>query len=214
LAIQEKMNERSAEALVAALAMLQRPQLCRAAQRSALPRGVTLLLKVAAGEHDALREAITITGRPEALLKKAAGFFVEQVLLTRTSDSYRILGTSNNASAGELRRHMALLLKWLHPDGVPGSRDGGHFDKTALVSLVTAAWETIKTEDRRRAYDAALKMEAKDTRAEAFRIPQSALTAPTPRPSIRGSRSRHLALYRIEREPLWIRLLSYLGRMK
>jgi hypothetical protein len=208
------MSERSPEALVAALAMLQRPQLTRVAHCFALPRGVTLLLEVAAGEADALTEAIAITGQPEALLRKAAGFFVEQVLLTRKGDSYRILGTSNNVSASKLRRHMALILKWLHPDVVPGSRDGGHFDKTALVSLVTAAWETIKTEDRRRAYDAALKAEAKDTRAEVFHSTQSALAASARRPSIRSSRSRQLALYRLEREPFWIRLLSYLGRVK
>jgi hypothetical protein len=193
--------------------MLQRPQLSLVAHRSALPRGVTLLLEVAAGEEDALSEAIAITGQSEALLKKAAGFFVEQVLLTRSGDSYRILGTSNDVSAAKLRRHMALILKWLHPDAVPGSRDGGQFDKTALVSLVTAAWETIKTEDRRRAYDAALKGEA-NTKIEVFHSAQSALAGAARRPSIRRSRSRQLALYRLEREPLWIRLLSYLGRMK
>ncbi len=195
------MSERSPEALEAALAMLRRPQLARLAQRSSLPRGVTLLLEVAAGESEALLEAQTLTGRPEALLRKAASFFMEQVLLSRASDSYRVLGAGSGATPAELRRHMALILKWLHPDRVPASGEVQHFNKSALAGLVTGAWENLKTGERRAAYDASRKTEVKTPYAAA------GVASGTATP-------RRLALYRIEREPLWTRLLIYLARFR
>ena len=103
------MSERSPEALHAALAILGEPRLLRLARRSALPRGMTLLLEVAARDPDAIREAQGATGSTEDLLTRAAGFFAEQVLLTRSSDSYHILGASSSASPSQLRRHMALI---------------------------------------------------------------------------------------------------------
>ncbi len=103
------MSQRSPEALHAALAILNRPQFLRRARRSSLPRGITLLLEVAAGDRDAIREAQAVTGSSEALLTEAAGFFTEQVLLNRSSDSYRILGADSSASPSQLRRHMALI---------------------------------------------------------------------------------------------------------
>ncbi len=193
------MSERSPEALEAALAMLRRPQLALLARRSSLPRGIALLLEVAAGEPEALQHAETLTGRPEALLRKAASFFMEQVLLTRGSDSYRILGAGRGETPAELRRHMALILKWLHPDRVPVSGEAQHFDRSALAGLVTGAWENLKTSERRAAYDASRKTEAEPAR-QAARRPRGAFVL------------RKLPLHRIEREPLWTRLLTYLGR--
>ena len=55
-------------------------------------------------------------GRPPEVSRQAAVFFIEQILLSSDADSYRILGLDHSATAGELRSHMALLLKWLHPD--------------------------------------------------------------------------------------------------
>ncbi len=207
------MSERSLEALHAALAILSQPLLLRPARRSPLPKGMTLLLEIAAGDPDAIREAQAATNSSEALLTKAAGFFTEQVILSRKNDSYRILGADSSASPSELRRHMALILRWLHPDAVAGGGDGGHFDKTALASLVTGAWETIKTGDRRAAYDAALAIEAKRAQRHASRGTRISSAAPA---SSRSS-SRvpaKLALYKIERDPFWIRILCYLGRLK
>ena len=195
------MSERSLEALEAALAMLRRPQLARLARRSSLPRGVTLLLEVAAGEPEALEEARKLTGRPEALLRQAASFFMEQVLLTRKADSYRVLGAGSGATPAELRRHMALILKGLHPDHVSPGGEARHFDMSALAGLVTGAWENLKTGERRAAYDASRKSEVKNPG-------QGAGAASF------GCATRRLALYRIEREPLWTRLLIYLGRFK
>lgn len=209
------MSERNHEALEAALAMLRRPQLTRLARNSSLPKGVTLLLKVAAGQPDALQEAEALTGRPAALLRKAAGFFIEQVLLTRKSDSYRILGADSTASSHELRRHMAFILKWLHPDLVQASGAGRPFDKSALVSLVTAAWENLKTGERRSAYDEALRTEATGSARPAFNG-STACAAKRPSPPPRSARRYRLrpSPYEIEREPFWTRLLLYWGRLK
>jgi hypothetical protein len=205
------MSERSPEALHAALAILSEPRLLRLARRSALPRGVTLLLEVAAGDPDAIREAQGATGSTEALLTRAAGFFTEQVLLTRSGDSYHILGASSSASPSQLRRHMALILKWLHPDLVPGSGEGRQFDQTALVTLVTGAWETLKTEDRRAAYDAALRSQHNTAPRAPLRRARSG--GATSGPALKRSYGQ-LALYKLERESFWVRILSYFGRLK
>ena len=50
------------------------------------------------------------------MIREAAGFFVEQILLFPGADSYRVLGASPEATNRELRRNMSLLLRWLHPD--------------------------------------------------------------------------------------------------
>ncbi len=54
-------------------------------------------------------------------MRQAATFFIEQILFAPNADSYRVLGASTSASAGELRRNVALLLRWLHPDLDPRS---------------------------------------------------------------------------------------------
>jgi len=195
--------------------MLRRPQLARLAQRSSLPRGVTFLLEVAAGDPKSLREAQAITGRQETRLREAAGFFVEQVLLDRNASSYRKLGAASSASSSQLRRHMALILKWLHPDMVRGTAEGRHLDRSAYTNLVTEAWETLKTDDRRAAYDAAWRVQAGGSRTGKFR---SASNGASMRPAVhaapsQGARPR-LVLVKIERETIWSRLLSYLESLK
>jgi hypothetical protein len=57
--------------------------------------------------------------------------------------------------AVELRRNMALLIKWLHPDM---DRPG---DQSMFVHRVTMAWDDLKTADRRAAYDARRAQEAR-----------------------------------------------------
>jgi hypothetical protein len=143
----------SPEALVAALAVLQDPRLVRAARRAPLPKGMAFLLETAVGEAEAVAAATAITGRSEAVLRKAAGFFIEQVLLSPQSDSYRILGADRAMQESQIRRHMALLVRWLHPD-LAAHGASSQFDKSAYVSRVTNAWESIKTSERRAVYEA------------------------------------------------------------
>ncbi len=147
---------RSSEALALALVILRHPPLARKARRSRLPRGVTLLLEVAAGDQDALADAATRIDQPEAVLQDAAGFFIQQVLLNPRSDNYRVLGASCDASSEELRRHMALLMRWLHPDIVTKGMKTSGLDRSIHVTRVSKAWEAVKTGERRAGYDRAL----------------------------------------------------------
>ncbi len=213
------MSERSPEAIAAALAMLRDPQLARLAQRSPLPKGMTFLIEAAAGEGEVLATARAMTGRSEETLQKAAGFFIEQVLLSRHGDNYRILGASCAAPAAELRRHMALILRWLHPDLYQGAAEGKGFNRSAYVNLVTEAWETLKTPDRRAAYDSLLAERKSNSgkrngsfNGKAARAERAAAGS-GPRSAHKSTGGRPV-LYRIERDSFFSRLLFYLGILR
>jgi hypothetical protein len=70
---------------------------------------VLILVRIAAGDEEATREAAESAGRPRYVVREAAAFFIEQVLLHPGADSYRVLGARPEAPYGELRRNMALL---------------------------------------------------------------------------------------------------------
>jgi hypothetical protein len=138
-------------ALKIAIDLLHVPSQARLLRSQALPDGVEMLLRLAAGEPEAERAAIDLTGRSREVLRQAASFFIEQVLFAPESDSYRVLGANARASASELRRNVALLLRWLHPDM------GAHDERAIFVDRVTVAWNNLKTRERRAAYDAQLQ---------------------------------------------------------
>jgi hypothetical protein len=128
------------EAVRAAIELLHIPSQVRTMRSSPLPNGMHLLLRVAAGEPAALEHAQELTRRPGEVNHKAAVFFIEQILL-QSEDSFRNLGLDRTATLGELRAHMALLLKWLHPD----LTDDAH--KSLLARRVIRAWSNVKTHD-------------------------------------------------------------------
>ena len=86
-------------------------------------------------------------------MRNAAAFFIEQILLAPGADSYRVLGGNAQASNSDLRRNMALLLRWLHPD----MEHNGTGDRSVFAARITLAWEDLKTAERRAAYDALQK---------------------------------------------------------
>ena len=112
-------------------------------------KDVAFLLRIAAGDSSAMREASRVTDRSSEVIRNAAAFFIEQILLAAESDSYRVLGANPNATASELRHHMALLIKWLHPDS---AQEGS---QSIFANRVTVAWDNLKTAERRAAYDQA-----------------------------------------------------------
>jgi DnaJ domain len=134
-------------ALRVAIDLLHVPSQVRLVRSEPLPQGVPVLLRIAAGDDAAEREAADATVRSRDVVRRAAAFFIEQILFAPDADSYRVLGTAPQASAGELRGNAALLLKWLHPDRDP---DG---ERAIFVSRVTEAWNNLKTPERRAAYD-------------------------------------------------------------
>jgi hypothetical protein len=137
------------EALRLAIELLHVPSRVRQVKVDPLPEGVAFLLRIAAGDSSAMQEASRTTDRPTPVIRDAAVFFIEQILLAAESDSYRVLGASPNATPSELRHNMALLIKWLHPDS---AHEGPH---SIFVNRVTLAWDDLKTPERRAAYDRA-----------------------------------------------------------
>jgi hypothetical protein len=135
-------------ALKIAIDLLHVPSQVRFARLEPLPDGVLLLLRIAAGVVEAERMATATSGRSLETVRRSAAFFIEQILFAPNADSYRVLGANAQASSAELRRNVVLLMKWLRPDlDVGGAR-------SAFVRKVTAAWNNLKTEERRAAYDA------------------------------------------------------------
>jgi hypothetical protein len=136
-----------ASALEAAIYLVETPSQVRLFRARPLPDGVTALLRIASGDDVILRQAAEWLGRDHEVVRQAAVFFLEQILLDPDADSYRVLGAMPDAENSELRRNMALLLRWLHPD-LP--QNGG---RSIFVRRVTRAWNDLKTEERRATYD-------------------------------------------------------------
>lgn len=135
-------------ALRVALDLRNVPSRVRHVRNKPLPDGVVLLLQIAAGDQRAEQKALALVDRPLPEIRDAAGFFIEQILFAPEADSYRVLGVTPSASMTDLRRNMALLIRWLHPD-MDNCRE-----RCVFVGRVTAAWEDLKTHEKRAAYDA------------------------------------------------------------
>jgi len=146
---------REGGALLTASQMRQKPALVRVVREAPLPAGMTWLLEVATGDATALAAAEALTGEPTPVQMDAAGFFVEQILFMPGADHYRVLGASSSAEAAELRHHMALLMRWVHPDAQMG-KAGDPIDRSIFATRVTTAWQILKSAERRAAYDASL----------------------------------------------------------
>src|SRR5579863_10391273 len=138
-------------ALRVAIDLLHVPSQVRVVRSEPLPDGVPMLLHIAAGDDEAERAAAALTDRSRDIVRRAATFYIEQILFASNADSYQVLGASPRASAAELRHNVALLLRWLHPDLDP------HGERSIFISRVTGAWNNLKTPERRAAYDDTLR---------------------------------------------------------
>jgi hypothetical protein len=134
-------------ALQLALDLHHVPWRVRPMREQPLPGGMVSLLKVAAGDAACEEAAAAALGRPREALREAATFFIEQILLAPGADSYRVLGAGPAATTSDLRRNMALLMRWLHPDV---AREG---ERAVFAARIAAAWNTLKTPERRAAYE-------------------------------------------------------------
>jgi hypothetical protein len=132
--------------ILMSLDLLHVPARVRPMRSLPLPDGTVSLLRIAAGDEAVTRRAAIATASSPAIVSEAAAFFIEQIMLYPEADSYRVLGTTSQASSAELRRNMSLLLRWLHPDRGPSER-------SVFAHRVTRAWNDLKTEERRSAYD-------------------------------------------------------------
>ncbi|MGB5084701.1 MAG: DnaJ domain-containing protein [Methylocystis silviterrae] len=139
-----------ATALRIAIDLMLVPSRVRALKKRDLPDDASLLLHIVAGDGEAMQKAVELTDKSRETVRAAAAFFIEQVLLDPECDSYRVLGANKNATNVELRRNMAFLLRWLHPDV------GQDAERAVFVGRVTSAWDNLKTPERRAAYDATI----------------------------------------------------------
>lgn len=149
------MNE--ASAVRAALQLLHMPSSVRFVREAPLPNDLVKVLQIAAREPEALASAEETTGRDGETLVAAARFYIEQVMWHPRADHFRLLGAPVGAATAILKRNLALLMTWLHPDSAtPDSQYATH------VSRITAAWNDLKTPERRQAYEALLEREARE----------------------------------------------------
>jgi DnaJ domain len=136
------------EALRIAIDLMNIPSRARMVRSEPLPAGVQTLLRIAVGDETGeIAPVVAATARSRDVIERAAGFFIEQILLAPDADSYRVLGVTPDADNAELRRNMALLMRWLHPDLDPEG------ERSTYAHRVTLAWNDLKTPERRLAYD-------------------------------------------------------------
>lgn len=137
-----------------AISLVRTPTLARSFRARPLPRDVIVLIRIAAGGSATTKEAIAASGESMHLLKEAAVFYLTQILLYQGADSYRSLGVSPDAPQEELRRNMAWLLRWLHPD-LDQENPFHQYSRRVI-----RAWENLKTPERRAIYDKKLLLAA------------------------------------------------------
>lgn len=138
----------ASEAVRVAVDIVQAPSRVAFVRAGALPKGIDDVLQIAAGDDAVILRVSSETGRTRERIVEAATFFIEQVMLVPEADSYRILGGTASTPTAELRRNMALLMRWLHPDSRLGQ------DRSVFASRISRAWDDVKTDERRTAYDA------------------------------------------------------------
>ena len=138
-------------AMKIAVSLLHLPADVRRVRQDPLPCDVSTVLRIASGDEEMERHVASHLDRPRPLIREAAVFYIEQILLHPGADHYRVLGSSPTAAAHDLRRNMALLLSWLHPDKNPAG------DRSILAARVTGAWDVLRSPQRRTAYDLSLQ---------------------------------------------------------
>lgn len=114
----------------------------------ALPAQIVEVVRVAAGDADALADAHDSTGLDENELAEAAVLLLHHLLFFDGADHYRVLGVDADADDEQIKRHYRALMRWVHPDRDP---DNLH---SVFAERVNRAWSALRTPQRRADYDA------------------------------------------------------------
>lgn len=187
---------REATALEVAVGLLHLPSRVRTLRASDLPPDLEILLRIVADDDQALADALRSTGKSKRTAQAAASFYIEQVLLHPDADSYRALGVNPDATTDQLRRHMALMVRWLHPD-----RDASGA-RAIFVSRVTEAWNNLKTVERRAVYDAARRSSINGGSPKAPARPGAANSAESPTRNASDRHRRPIEASTMHRRPM------------
>src|SRR5258708_38776783 len=100
-----------ARALGAAIGLLHMPSRVRLVRAAPLPVGVLELLRIAAGDEEAIREATVFAGRSRDVMCEAVSFFFVKILLDPGDVSYRVLGARPTATSADIRHIIAHLTR-------------------------------------------------------------------------------------------------------
>lgn len=118
-----------------------------------LPAGLAVLLRLAGGTeaHELDRSLAGLA--PDGELRKAALFFVEEVLFQREASHYRVLGLNQDAAAEQIREHHRLLMRLFHPDRSTQSDER----REHFATRANLAYNTLRDAESRACYDETLK---------------------------------------------------------
>lgn len=161
------MTGPAGDALELALALLRMPAQRQVLRERPLPADIDRIIPIAAGSREAIAEAAQSTGESEALILEAVRFYLQEVLFFPDADAYRILAVAPDAAIERIQQNHRQLQRWLHPD-----RRGGDLE-SGFASRVNQAWNTLRSDARRQAYDATLQQPVPDAEA-----PPTTPTAP------------------------------------
>ncbi len=163
------MSRHAGEALELALALLRMPAQRHALRDRPLPADIDQILPIVAGSRDALATAAQATGEPERVILEAVQFYLQEVLFFPEADAYRILAVPHDAEIDHIQQHHRQLQRWLHPD-----RRGNDLE-SGFASRVNQAWNALRSQERRQAYDAMLQQQSSTTAANASITPTAAM---------------------------------------
>lgn len=141
------MTAGSADALDDALELLARPDAYARLRKCALPDSILLLIRIAAGDPNAMRIATERTRVSPGVMFDATSAYLRRMLLAADADHYRVLGVAADASTDTIKEHHRWLMRWLHPD-----RESGRDGETG-AQRVNRAWHELRSLERRREYD-------------------------------------------------------------
>lgn len=129
---------RGPRAIDIALDVVRMPRLARVLAHRPLPTDILDVIRLA-GSDEACRAMGASMRRPPHLLRDAARFYLQQVMLHPEADRFRVLGLPWGATRAEARVHLRWLLMWLHPDR------GGEWE-APYAARVLAAWHALSAE--------------------------------------------------------------------
>ncbi len=142
------MTDDSTDALEQALALHATPGRLPLLRERPLPGAVLSLIRIAAGDREAIGTAVARTAETAQIVADAAVLYIQQVLFHENADSYRLLGVRADASDETIKEHYRWLTRWLHPDRHPERWEVVYSER------VNRAWKTLGSEQRRSEYDA------------------------------------------------------------
>lgn len=148
------MTEPADPALLQALLLFRAPRSARPGPDERLPEGMLTLLRIVAGEEQAMAQAQEHAGESAQVLRESAGFYIQQVMFAQGSSSYRVLGVDPDVPDERIREHFRWLARWLHPDRNPDDWE------TVYSERVNRAWQHLRTTERRLQYDNSLRESA------------------------------------------------------